>query len=235
MVYASTSLALAAIELFVHLEPNLEPDDLVAIAATLPKGEPGRRLEPETLPVQWWSDDFAPSRAIGDAWIRERSSLAIEVPSAALRLDWNVLVNPTHPAMATLTTDEPQPFHFDARMFRRQAPEKESRIGARRRHLRLEVELNGIDERDQPLEQRLVHGMRGVGIGGGFFGEGHEAAKRVSLATRREIVAHMHIDEAWDVATEGEDVVGGADFVGVCGLWFPAKSKDVDEHSSSED
>ena len=29
MVYASSSLALAAIELFVHLEPNQQPSDLV--------------------------------------------------------------------------------------------------------------------------------------------------------------------------------------------------------------
>ncbi|HEY6490999.1 MAG: RES family NAD+ phosphorylase [Terracidiphilus sp.] len=118
MVYASTSLALAAIELFVHLEPNLQPDDLVAIAATLPAGEPARKLEPEALPAQWWRDDFGPLRAIGDAWIREKTSLALEVPSAALRLEWNVLVNPAHPGIGTLAIEEPQPFHFDARMFR---------------------------------------------------------------------------------------------------------------------
>jgi RES domain-containing protein len=118
MVYASTSLALAAIELFVHLEPNLQPDDLVAIAATLPAGEPARKLEPDTLPAQWWSDDFSPLRAIGDAWVKEKSSLAMEVPSAALRMEWNVLVNPTHPAMGEIVVEAPQPFHFDARMFR---------------------------------------------------------------------------------------------------------------------
>lgn len=118
MVYASTSLALAAIELFVHLEPNLQPDDLVAIAATLPAGEPARKLEPETLPAQWWRDDFAPLRAIGDAWIRAKSSLAMEVPSAALRLEWNVLVNPAHAAAGKIVIEAPQPFHFDARMFR---------------------------------------------------------------------------------------------------------------------
>jgi len=118
MVYASTSLALAAIELFVHLEPNLQPDDLVAIAATLPAGEPARKLEPEMLPPQWWSDDFMPLRAIGDAWVREKNSLAMEVPSAALRMEWNVLVNPMHAAMGEIVVEAPQPFHFDARMFR---------------------------------------------------------------------------------------------------------------------
>jgi RES domain-containing protein len=118
MVYASRSLALAAMELFVHLEPNQQPDDLVSIAATLPEGEPARRLEPGRLPRGWWKDDFEPLRAIGDKWIREKSGLAIEVPSAALRVEWNVLVNPLHPAIAEIQVEEPQAFRFDARMFR---------------------------------------------------------------------------------------------------------------------
>lgn len=118
MVYASSSLALAAIELFVHLEPNQQPEDLAAIAATLPGGEPARRLEPKDLPRNWGSNNFEPVRAIGDKWIREKSSLAIEVPSAALRMEWNVLVNPLHPAAAKIKIEKPQPFRFDARMFR---------------------------------------------------------------------------------------------------------------------
>ena len=118
MVYASSSLALAAIELFVHLEPNQQPADLVSVAALLPGGEPAQRLDPDQLPATWWTDDFEPLRALGDRWIREKTSLAIEVPSAALRVEWNVLVNPLHPKIAELKIDPPQPFHFDARMFR---------------------------------------------------------------------------------------------------------------------
>ena len=87
MVYASSSLALAAIELFVHLEPNLQPGDLVSIAAQLPKGEPALRLGLDKLPPAWWTDDFEPLRKLGDDWIRDRRSLAIEVPSAALRTE----------------------------------------------------------------------------------------------------------------------------------------------------
>jgi RES domain-containing protein len=118
MAYASSSLALAAIELFVHLEPNLQPADMVAIAATLPEGEPAERLEPGKLPPDWWKDDFASARTIGDTWIREQRSLAMEVPSAALRIEWNVLVNPLHPRVAEIVVERPQPFRFDARMFR---------------------------------------------------------------------------------------------------------------------
>jgi len=118
MVYASSSLALAAIELFVHLEPAQQPDDLVAIAASLPEGEPAQRLDPKKLPFHWWSDDFEPLRALGDKWIRDGSSLAMQVPSAALRMEWNVLINPLHPAVANLKIEPSLPFQFDARMFR---------------------------------------------------------------------------------------------------------------------
>ncbi len=118
MVYASSSLSLAAIELFVHLEPNQQPADLVSIAAQLPAGEPAQRLAPDQLPPHWWTDEVEPLRDLGDQWIRAVSSLAIEVPSAALRMEWNVLINPLHPKIAELKIDPPQPFHFDARMFR---------------------------------------------------------------------------------------------------------------------
>ncbi|HWE86937.1 MAG TPA: RES family NAD+ phosphorylase [Terracidiphilus sp.] len=118
MVYSSCSLALAAMELFVHLEPAQQPDDLVAIAASLPEGEPAQRMDPEQLPPHWWSDDFEPLRSLGDQWIRDQISLAIQVPSAALRMEWNLLINPLHPAITGLKIEPPQPFHFDARMFR---------------------------------------------------------------------------------------------------------------------
>ena len=118
MVYCSSSLALAAIELFVHLEPNLQPEDLVAISARLPEGEPARRLEPSRLPKHWWSDDFDKLRVRGDKWVHEKSSLAMQVPSAATRLEWNVLVNPLHPAIHKIKINAPRPFQFDPRMFR---------------------------------------------------------------------------------------------------------------------
>jgi RES domain-containing protein len=122
MVYCSTSLALAAIELFVHLEPNLQPDDLVSIAAELPKGEPAPRLEAGELPAEWWTDDFEALRTLGDGWVRAKTSLAMMVPSAPIHSEWNVLVNPLHPAAKELRIEAPQPFHFAARMFRQTQP-----------------------------------------------------------------------------------------------------------------
>jgi RES domain-containing protein len=125
MVYCSSSLALAAIELFVHIEPSQAPDDLVYISAELPEGEPGATFDPASLPADWWTEDAltgaGSTRAMGDAWTRSARSLAAMVPSVPIRPEWNVLVNPMHSRMAELKTDPPQPFVFDARMFQRKA------------------------------------------------------------------------------------------------------------------
>jgi len=146
MVYCSSSLALAAIELFVHLDPSQAPGDLVSVAATLPEGEPARAITPQELPPDWWAD-LPATRQLGDAWIRSGASLALRVPSVPIHSEWNVLLNPLHPGMAELRAemrgetrgearaearaetrgetraetriDAPQPFVFDARMFAR--------------------------------------------------------------------------------------------------------------------
>ena len=120
MVYCSSSLALAAIELFVHLEPAQAPDDLVSIPVELPYDEPARTIAPEELPAAWWTDLLA-TRALGNAWIRAGSSLALKVLSVPIRAEWNVLLNSQHPRLSELRIDRPRPFIFDARMFEHRA------------------------------------------------------------------------------------------------------------------
>ena len=128
MVYASTSLSLAAIELFVHLEPGQAPSDLVYLSAELPEGEPARTVQPTELPEGWWTDEPEAGtqvpRDLGDDWIREQSSLALMVPSVPIRVEWNVLLNPLHPRMRELKIEAAQPFVFDARMFQHVRPKR---------------------------------------------------------------------------------------------------------------
>lgn len=118
IVYTSPSLALAAIETFVHLEPNLRPDDLVAIQAKLPDDLPTERLQLNSLPRRWHEIRDESLRAFGDRWIRAGKTIALHVPSAAIRGEWNVLINPMHPDFRKLKIEKPRPFEFDLRMFR---------------------------------------------------------------------------------------------------------------------
>ena len=119
MVYTSPSLSLAAIEFFVHLDPSVAPDDLVACRATLPLDEKTlSRLSLGDLPADWRTVDNPTLQSIGANWIAAQSSVALEVPSVAVEGEWNVLLNPTHPDFAKIKFAPPEPFHFDKRMFK---------------------------------------------------------------------------------------------------------------------
>jgi RES domain-containing protein len=85
VVYTSPSLALAAVETFVNLEPNLRPDDLVSILAELPTAVTTERLEQKSLPRKWYERRDESLRTFGDRWIRAGKTVALHVPSAAIR------------------------------------------------------------------------------------------------------------------------------------------------------
>ncbi|MGH7906944.1 MAG: RES domain-containing protein [Candidatus Binataceae bacterium] len=53
VVYASISLALTAVEMFVNLESNVQPKDLVSIEGEIPDELKIGRLDAKTLPSDW--------------------------------------------------------------------------------------------------------------------------------------------------------------------------------------
>lgn len=113
MVYSSDSLALAALEVLVHL-PRIErrKDQLppyLAIGLEVPDVWITDSRHPPGIP----SDESA---ALGDAWLASLSSLALIVPSRVIPLERNVLLNPRHPAMAEVTVALTEPFAFDDRL-----------------------------------------------------------------------------------------------------------------------
>src|SRR5208337_3655286 len=117
MVYASTSLALAVVETFVNLEPNLRPYDLVSIQAELPDSIATERLDMKSLPVNWHKSRGESLRHFGDEWVRAQKTVALHVPSAAVSGEWNALLNPAHSDFRKTKIHKPQPFEFDLRMF----------------------------------------------------------------------------------------------------------------------
>lgn len=113
-VYCASSLALAALEVFVHLPSAMRRPvalpDLVAVALGVPD-DLIRDLEAEVA----GGTSFDP-RATGDRWLREGTSLALRVPSAVIGREANVLVNPRHDAIGQVTLLVQEPFRFDDRM-----------------------------------------------------------------------------------------------------------------------
>lgn len=116
VVYLGGSLALAALELLVHLDheqalrghfaiPVEFDDSLVATVAEadLPAGFPSA----DTIPV---------TQRIGDSWVASGTSLVLRVPSAVIPVEHNYLFNPAHPDSERAEIGEGRPFSFDQRL-----------------------------------------------------------------------------------------------------------------------
>jgi RES domain-containing protein len=118
MVYTSSSLALAAIEYFVHLDPSEAPIPLVSVMADVPDTLAIERLEIAQRPRDWRRTDNPRLQQLGTNWIKSTRSVALIVPSAAVQGEWNVLLNPVHPDFHKIEIGEANPFHYDERMFK---------------------------------------------------------------------------------------------------------------------
>jgi RES domain-containing protein len=118
MVYTSSSLALAAIEYFVHLDPTEAPIPLVSLMAEMPDTLATERIDVARLPRDWRRVDNRHLQQLGSDWLKALRSVALIVPSAALQGEWNVLLNPAHPDFAKIAIGKATPFQYDERMFK---------------------------------------------------------------------------------------------------------------------
>ena len=118
MVYTSSSLALAAVEFFVHLDPSEAPTELVSVSAEVPGDLTVERVETGRLPNDWRRTDHRELQQFGTDWARSQRTVALIVPSAAVEGEWNVLLNPGHPDFRKVRIGQTRPFHYDKRMFK---------------------------------------------------------------------------------------------------------------------
>jgi RES domain-containing protein len=116
-VYLSSTLSLAAMETFVHLGDDaarldyvyfeIEIPDSVAIISLAIRPR-GWRQEPPTLA----------SQETGDCWLLANRSALLEVPSAIIPTETNLVLNPAHADARKLRIATPRPFQFDPRMWK---------------------------------------------------------------------------------------------------------------------
>ena len=117
VVYASSSQALAILELMAHLDSPVVPKDFVFIAADLPDSISMETIRPAELPRAW--RDFPAPRdlaAMGSAWIQSKRTAILSVPSVLAPEDRNLLLNPSHPEFSRIQIRPPEPFRMDLRL-----------------------------------------------------------------------------------------------------------------------
>ncbi len=119
VVYASATLSLAALEFFVNLDRDTEPDQLVAISADTPDDMRIEYIEVSDLPKNWRSYPVTEElQDLGTAWMASASTAMLVVPSAVIPEERNYLLSPAHPDFKRFRLNKPEAFHFDPRMWK---------------------------------------------------------------------------------------------------------------------
>ena len=116
MVYTSGSVALAALEMLVHLGRFTMLSEYVAISCTFESALVSR-IDRRAPPKHWRSYPAPPElQQLGDEWIANATSAVLEVPSAVIETDVNYLFNPRHADVSAIRTGRPGRFEFDLRL-----------------------------------------------------------------------------------------------------------------------
>lgn len=120
MVYLSESLALAAIEFFVHLDPyGAPPKNLSAVLVEIPETVSVEKQVLKKLPRDWFRiDPPASTQDLGTAWLQSTRSCGLLVPSVLIQQESNILLNPLHPDFTQITIVRIDAFDLDPRLWK---------------------------------------------------------------------------------------------------------------------
>ena len=115
IAYTADTVALAMLELLVHVDRSDVPVGMRLLSFDLPD-DAITNLDP--LPPSWRKLPYSQQvRAIGDEWARTNSGLALRAPSAVARGHTNLLINPAHQRFAEIKRLVNEPLAFDDRLF----------------------------------------------------------------------------------------------------------------------
>ena len=119
-MYASESLALAALEYLVNVDPETAPAGLVAIAAVIPDELAIKRLSAGELPRNWRGLPAPTQLAVlGTKWADSLQTAVLQVPSVVVPQESNFILNPRHPNFSKIVVLAPVDFAFDARVWKK--------------------------------------------------------------------------------------------------------------------
>ena len=114
LVYAAESLALAALEMLVHLQRSVLMQRYCCIALEF---DPALCQTLESPPANWrLTTGLQATRDLGSAWFRQQESAVLRVPSAIVPQENNYLFNPHHPDFVRMKIGQPEIFTFDPRL-----------------------------------------------------------------------------------------------------------------------
>jgi len=119
LVYTAESRSLAAFECLVHISlPDL-PKDLRIVSIGIPEKIIPKEIAPDDLPKGWHLDPAPFTVAdFGSHWAASKESLLLRVPSVVVSHEYNMLINPLHPDIKSVSIIGEENFVYDERIFK---------------------------------------------------------------------------------------------------------------------
>ncbi len=114
MVYTSDSIALATLEIFIHMDHQSDFGKFVIFPARFDRA---LVTEPENFPPGWETHPVSHlSMKFGDAWVKQSKTPVLKVPSAVVPYEFNYLFNPMQGDFEQVQIQDPFPYFLDPRL-----------------------------------------------------------------------------------------------------------------------
>ncbi len=117
MLYTAHSASLALLEAVVHIG-KLPPQQYCIATISVPD-VPILKLKPTELPTNW-NENPAPDilKRIGDDFVKKGKHLVMAVPSVLMDIEYNYLINTSHPMFREVKISELLPLRIDDRVLK---------------------------------------------------------------------------------------------------------------------
>ena len=116
VVYCSENLALAALEILVHVQPVAVAEPFRTFRVALDDALI-TRVKRDKLPKGWnLQPPTTVSKTIGDEWVKSGRSVALALPSLLVPLERTYLLNPKHPDFRKVQIRDMGNFTLDRRL-----------------------------------------------------------------------------------------------------------------------
>lgn len=119
VLYLSESLALVALEIFVHLGNAAKDIAFVAFRLEIPEEVEITIFPTRQLPSNWRSEPPPyEAKQIGTDWVKEGKTAILRLPSVIIPTENSFVINPAHRDFKKLSIGKAQKFYFDPRMWK---------------------------------------------------------------------------------------------------------------------
>ena len=116
LVYTSRHLSLAILEILVHTGPDTLPDGLFKLEISIPEDIRRETRAASDLPARWADGTTRDAQSVGDRWVAGARSAALQLPSAIVPEEENVLINPRHADARRIAVISQAPLRLDPRL-----------------------------------------------------------------------------------------------------------------------